>query len=180
MTHWLMLRLSHVTLMFDAQMNELCHIHEWVSHTYAWVMSHSYVWHDSHSCLTRLIHMCELTNSNVRHDSFIRVTWLIHECDMTRSYVWHVMSHIEPVMSYIHMGHVTHMNESCHTYEWVMSHIWMSHVTIWMRHVTQISEPRHTYEWIMSHNRVISITECVMSYIHMGHVTRKNESCHTN
>ena len=25
--------------------------------------------------------------------------------------------------------HVTHMNESCHTYEWVMSHIWMSHVT---------------------------------------------------
>jgi len=27
------------------------------------------------------------------------------------------------------MSHVTHMNESCHTYEWVMSHIWMSHVT---------------------------------------------------
>jgi len=27
------------------------------------------------------------------------------------------------------MSHVTHMNESCHTYEWVMSHIWMSPVT---------------------------------------------------
>jgi len=27
------------------------------------------------------------------------------------------------------MSHVTHTNESCHTYEWVMSHIWMSHVT---------------------------------------------------
>jgi len=26
-------------------------------------------------------------------------------------------------------SHVTHMNESRHTYEWVMSHIWMSHVT---------------------------------------------------
>jgi len=45
------------------------------------------------------------------------------------------------------MSHVTHMNESCHTYEWVMSHVWMSHGThinvsyfscehIWMSHVT--------------------------------------------
>ena len=25
------------------------------------------------------------------------------------------------------MSHVTHMNESCHTYEWVMSHKWLSH-----------------------------------------------------
>jgi len=29
-------------------------------------------------------------------------------------------------MSHIWMSHVTHINESCHTYEWVMSHIWMS------------------------------------------------------
>ena len=27
------------------------------------------------------------------------------------------------------MSYVTHMNESCLTYEWVMSHIWMSHLT---------------------------------------------------
>ena len=27
------------------------------------------------------------------------------------------------------MSHVTHLNESCHTFEWVMSHIWMSHST---------------------------------------------------
>jgi len=25
------------------------------------------------------------------------------------------------------MSHVTHLNESCHTYEWVMSHVRMSH-----------------------------------------------------
>jgi len=41
------------------------------------------------------------------------------------------------------MSHVTHMNESCHTYEWVMSHIWMSHVT-------HMNESCHTYEWVMS------------------------------
>ena len=28
----------------------------------------------------------------------------------------------ERCMSHIWMSHVTHMNESCHTYEWVMSH----------------------------------------------------------
>ena len=63
-------------------------------------------------------------------------------------------------MSHIWMSHVTHMNESCHTYEWVMSHIWMSHVT-------HMNESRHTYEWVMSH-------------IWMSHVTYMNESCHTS
>ena len=57
------------------------------------------------------------------------------------------------------MSHVTHINEPCHTYEWVMSHIWMSHVT-------HMNEPCHTYEWVMSHMR-------------MSHVTYMNESCHT-
>ena len=42
----------------------------------------------------------------VRHGSLVCVTWLIHKCDMTVR------------------CHVTHMNESCHTYEWIMSHIW--------------------------------------------------------
>jgi len=32
-------------------------------------------------------------------------------------------------MSHIWMSHVSHMNESCLTHEWVMSHIWMSHVS---------------------------------------------------
>ena len=78
------------------------------------------------------------------------------------------------------MSHVTHMNESCHTCEWVMSHIWMSHVThvneschicewvmshIWMSHVTHVNESCHTYEWVMSH-------------IWMSHVTRMSESSH--
>jgi len=32
-------------------------------------------------------------------------------------------------MSHIWMSHFTHINEACHTYEWVMSHIWMSQGT---------------------------------------------------
>ena len=58
-------------------------------------------------------------------------------------------------MSHIWMCHVTHMNESCHTYEWVMSHIWVSHVT-------HMNVSCHTYEWVMSH-------------IWMCHVTHMNE-----
>jgi len=37
------------------------------------------------------------------------------------------------------MSHVTHINESCYTHEWVMSHTWMSHVT-------HMNESRHTYK----------------------------------
>jgi len=81
------------------------------------------------------------------------------------------------LMPHERMSHVTYMNESCYTYEWVMSHIqwvishtWMSHVThmdeLWMSHVTHMNESCHAYEWVMSH-------------IWMSHVTHVNESCHT-
>jgi len=79
------------------------------------------------------------------------------------------------------MRHVTRMNESCHTYEWVMSHIWMSRVT-------HVNASCHTYEWVMSHIWMSHVThineschtcECVMSHIWMSHVTHMNESCHT-
>ena len=76
-------------------------------------------------------------------------------------------------MSYIRMSHVTHMNESCHTYEWVMAHIWMGHVThewviphIWLSHVTHallshvthIYESCHTCDWIMPHTWLSHVT----------------------
>jgi len=85
------------------------------------------------------------------------------------------------LVSHISMCHVTHINESCQTYEWVMSHIWMSHVT-------HMNESCHTYQWVMSHISMSHVThlneschtyEWVMLHISMSHVTHINESCHT-
>ena len=91
-------------------------------------------------------------------------------------------------MSHFRMSHVTHMNESCHTYEWVMTRIWMSHVTRadeslyiydWdmslfrIRPITYIDESCHTYGWVTWHIWMSLFT-------HMSHVTRMNESRHTH
>jgi len=67
-------------------------------------------------------------------------------------------------MSHIWMSHVTHMNESCHTYEWVMSHIWMSLVT-------HMNESCHTYEWVMSHiwMSTVSATHVNVFATHYAH-----------
>ena len=61
------------------------------------------------------------------------------------------MSHTYVVKSHIRISHVTHTNESCHTYKWVVG--------------THVNESCHTYEWVMSH-------------VWMSHVTRMHESCH--
>ena len=77
------------------------------------------------------------------------------------------------------MSHVTHMNESCHTYEWVMSHMSLSHSThayeachifesviahIWMSHGKLMNESCHTCHWVIAHT-------------HMRHATYLNKSC---
>jgi len=72
-------------------------------------------------------------------------------------------------ISFAKARHVTRVNESCHTYEWVMSHIWMSHVT-------HASESCHTYEWVMLHVWVSH--EWDLSHIWTRHVT--NRSFHTH
>jgi len=54
-----------------------------------------------------------------------------------------------------------HMFESCHTYEWVMPHIWTSHVT-------HMNESCHTCEWVMSHMWMRHITHGNVSNTHMG------------
>jgi len=84
-------------------------------------------------------------------------------------------------MSHIWMSHVTHMNESCHTYEGVMSHMWMSHVThtgIEAPHrlILYKDESTHesTYEWVILSYHTY---EWVISHIWMSHITHMNESC---
>jgi len=93
--------------------------------------------------------ICDMTHSYVWHDSFIRVTWLIHMCDCCTA--------PRPV-------YVTHMNESCHTYEWVVSHIWMSRAYVSLLHRTApcICDMTHSYVW---HNPLIRVTWL----IHMCH-----------
>ena len=62
-------------------------------------------------------------------------------------------------MSHIWVSHVTRINASCHTYEWVTSHIWMSHVT-------RMSESCHTYKCVISH---VWMSDAM--YINTSHVT---------
>ena len=122
-------------------MNESCHTYEWVMshiwishvthmnescHTYEWVMSH--IW------MSRVTRMNESCHRGV-------CVWLTHTLHLDvrtrKSCAWSVvsqirMSHVKHIFEscHIHKSNcVTHMNESCHTYEWVMSHIWMSRVT---------------------------------------------------
>jgi len=72
------------------------------------------------------------------------------------------MSHIAlgvdvRVMSHILLSHVSHMNESCLTYEWVMEHIWMSHGT-------HMNESCLTYEWVMEHTFLSHVSHMTESY----------------
>ena len=93
------------------------------------------------------IHPNAITHSRVRYDLFIREPWLIHRWDMTHSYVQHdlficvkwlvrttrcirmLSLIIDESISHIWMSHVSRMNESWLTHEWVMAHTWMSHIS---------------------------------------------------
>ena len=97
-------------------------------------------------------------------------------------------------MSHIWMSHVTHMNESCHTYEWVMSrrhaihlrHLVLRLDTRWrMSHVTHMNESCHTYEWVMSRRHAMHLRhlvlrldtswrKCIAWLIFIGHFPQKS------
>ena len=64
----------------------------------------------------------------------------------------------EWVVSRTLMRHVTHVNRSCHTYDWVMSHIWLIHVSQMNEkyHITHMDEPCHSYETVMARERVMA------------------------
>jgi len=81
-------------------------------------------------------------------------------------------------MSHTWMSHVTHANESCHTYEWVMPHAILHepcHILCIgeLSHVTHMNEPCYTDEWVMPQaifNKPCHTYQRAMSHIWMSHV----------
>ena len=125
--------------------------------------------------------MCDMTHSHLWHDLFICVAWLIDRCKMTHQ--GHAGRHPEvSCMWYVScLWHVTHENESCHTYASVMCVTWrmrmydMTHSHKW--HVT-VTHAYVWHEWHVTHeNESCHTYACVMSHIRMRHVTHMTESC---
>ena len=84
--------------------------------------------------------------------------------------------HIRPINL---QKHVTHMDRSCHTYEWVLSHKSVGHVI-------QTNESCHKYKGFMSqiwmyHDNCVNASwhthDCVMSHLWMRHVSHVNKAC---
>ena len=113
-------------------------------------------------------------------------TCILVATPMDESYhTWTSPTTHEWVVSHIWMRHVTHINESWHTYEWVMSHTWTSPTThewvmshIWMRHNTLMNESCHTYEWVMSHIWMSHVTHTKwMRHVKEEHTRRDIQKC---
>jgi len=103
------------------------------------------------------------------------------------------------------MGHVIHINGSCHTYKWVMYRIWMQfscrvvcRLHIWKRYFIYFDMPCRKYEPYHTSKLFMSRTWCefrfyvessdsesrytyewVLSHIWMSHGIHVNESCPT-
>jgi len=183
------IRVTWLIHMCDMTHSYVWHDSRWCEVRDSWVLlTCSYAQFDPFIRVTRLIHIWDVTHSYVWNDSssvnffynifllfpgeardcvavccrvlyfyvavWCRVLFCVC-CTVLQSSFWQSKAR-----------DLTHMNESCHTYEWVTSHIWMSHVP-------HMNESCHTYKWVMSHTH-----QWVMSHTWMSHVTCKNESCH--
>jgi len=72
------------------------------------------------------------------------------------------------------------MNESCHAYESVMSHLWMRHVTnIEMSHVTHMNQSCHTYDESCHTYKCVFTHIEEWCHTHECIFTHTEDSCHT-
>ena len=131
--------------------------------------THSYVWHDSFTRVTwlvlggersgqieivaqstfmgvtRLFHMCVMTQAHVWRDLFTRVTWLILGGERSGQ-SW---NHNAKRMS--HVTYINETNESCHVHRWVICRdsfprLQTSHVP-WLIHTCNMTRSRWRAEW---------------------------------
>jgi len=149
MTHSLETWLIHMcdSLIRDLWMSHVTHVicerHDWFIEDMTHLLETRLI-HWRHDSLIRdMTHLLEpprnlrdITHSYAWRDSFMCVTWLVHKFDMIfttvkrptprplsciLSHLSCILSHMVNSMSNIWVSDATHMNESCHTYEWVMS-----------------------------------------------------------
>ena len=99
--------MAHVWMSHGTRMNE-----SW--HTYEWVMAHVWMSHG-----TRMNQRCRMCAA------WVWCTRMTRRC----SAAW--------VFKLLCTGHMTRINESNHTHEWV--------------HFAHVNEACHAYEWVMSH-----------------------------
>jgi len=91
-----------------------------------------------------------------------------------RPTIWGSCNTQEWVKSHIWMSHITHMNQSCRTYERIMYHTYESVMPhIWRSHATHIHESRHTYESRVHHSCQICVTwliyMCDVTHLYVWH-----------
>jgi len=106
----------------------------------------------------------------MRHVTHMNVFPAIYEWVMSHVWTRHVMRAKESIHKIIH---VTHVNASCHTHEYV---VWMSQVTrvnasyhtyervMWMRHVTHVNVSCHIYEWVLWMSHVTDVIKSSHTY----------------
>jgi len=123
---------------------------------------YSTMWHVfTQLCDTSLLNCVTRLYSTAWHGCLFNcVTWL-HLCDKSNFYEYMFTSGTEQSRV------VSHMDESCHTYECNMSHIWM-------RHAMDMNESCHTHKNESSHTHMDD-----PSIRGTCHVSRVNGSCYT-
>ena len=171
-------------------MSHVTHIDE-SCHTYKWFISLTLESTPGNSLRRAAMRVCTLYMDESRHTyawvtSHIRMGhvtcqwayWLIVCVCVCVSCQWaHLRCHLTMRACTIDQS-MSHMNESCHTYEWVTSHVRMSHVTCeWV--MSHVNESCHIW---MSHVTLLYVHASLMiaCYTWMSHVTHMNESCHTH
>ena len=111
-------------------MNESCHIR--MSHctpvgtmrTYHWCWMGRMPPPPVHVCVTRLIHMRDMTYLYERHDSFTWRTWLIHTWDMTHPQ----KGRMPPPPVHVCVTRLIHMCDVTHSFGRHDSFIWDSFI----------------------------------------------------